>query len=158
MIVTCVTSDLVCSRGQLYSHSVWLLVWCHIYFVRHGVEVPSPPSSLGRRPPNSLAVVKFNNKRVKPKPEYALLPQVKTVHCCTCTGSGLLYLVQVLTPTLQVYSMLQLLHITTTTKAPFSGENFWEKILIALFVVIWQNLSNHGLTRFKRFVSTFTGN
>jgi hypothetical protein len=24
------------------------------------------------------------------------------------------------------------------------------------FVVIWQNLSNHGLTRLKRFVSTFT--
>jgi hypothetical protein len=40
--------------------------------------------------------------------------------------------------------------------APFSCEIFWRKIPVALFVVIWQNLSNHGLTRFKRFVSTFT--
>jgi hypothetical protein len=32
---------------------------------------------------------------------------------------------------------------------------FLVKIIVALFVVIWQNLSNYGLTRFKRFVSTF---
>jgi hypothetical protein len=30
------------------------------------------------------------------------------------------------------------------------------KITVASFVVIWQNLSNHGLTRLKRFVPTFT--
>jgi hypothetical protein len=33
---------------------------------------------------------------------------------------------------------------------------FEKKILVTLFVVIWHNLSNHGLTRLKRFVSTFT--
>jgi hypothetical protein len=27
---------------------------------------------------------------------------------------------------------------------------------VVFFVVIWQNLSNHGLTRLKRFVPTFT--
>jgi hypothetical protein len=30
------------------------------------------------------------------------------------------------------------------------------KVIVASFVVIWQNLFNHGLTRLKRFVSTFT--
>jgi hypothetical protein len=30
------------------------------------------------------------------------------------------------------------------------------KIFFSTFVVIWQNLFNHGLTRLKRFVSTFT--
>jgi hypothetical protein len=38
----------------------------------------------------------------------------------------------------------------------FRCENFWRKVPVALFVVIWQNLSNHGLTRLKRFMSTFT--
>jgi hypothetical protein len=30
------------------------------------------------------------------------------------------------------------------------------KVTVASFVVIWQNLSNYGLTRLKRFVPTFT--
>jgi hypothetical protein len=30
------------------------------------------------------------------------------------------------------------------------------KVTVASFVVIWQNLFNHGLIRLKRFVSTFT--
>jgi hypothetical protein len=30
------------------------------------------------------------------------------------------------------------------------------KVSVSFFVVIWQNLSNHRLTRLKRFVSTFT--
>jgi hypothetical protein len=30
------------------------------------------------------------------------------------------------------------------------------KVTVASFVVIWQNLSNHGLNRLKRFVPTFT--
>jgi hypothetical protein len=30
-----------------------------------------------------------------------------------------------------------------------------EKISVAFFVVIWQNLSNYGLTRNKRFISIF---
>jgi hypothetical protein len=41
-------------------------------------------------------------------------------------------------------------------EALFSCENFWGKNHVALFVVIWQKLSNHGLTGLKRFVSTFT--
>jgi hypothetical protein len=28
-------------------------------------------------------------------------------------------------------------------------------VTVAYFVVIWQNLSNNGLTRLKRFVPTF---
>jgi hypothetical protein len=35
------------------------------------------------------------------------------------------------------------------------AKSMW-KVTVASFVVIWQNLSNHGLTRLKRFVSTFT--
>jgi hypothetical protein len=30
------------------------------------------------------------------------------------------------------------------------------KVIVASFVVIWQNLSNHRLIRLKRFVPTFT--
>jgi hypothetical protein len=30
------------------------------------------------------------------------------------------------------------------------------KVTVASFVVIWQNLSNYGLTRLKRFVPIFT--
>jgi hypothetical protein len=32
----------------------------------------------------------------------------------------------------------------------------WVKVTVVYFIVIWQNLSNHRLTRLKRFVSTFT--
>jgi hypothetical protein len=38
----------------------------------------------------------------------------------------------------------------------FRREFFFRKVSVALFVVICQNLFNHGLTRLKRFVSTFT--
>jgi hypothetical protein len=38
----------------------------------------------------------------------------------------------------------------------FRCENFWGKVFVAFFVVIWQNFFNHGLTRLKRFISTFT--
>jgi hypothetical protein len=34
-------------------------------------------------------------------------------------------------------------------------EIFGRKILVTFFVVIWQNLSNRGLTKLKRFVSIF---
>jgi hypothetical protein len=39
---------------------------------------------------------------------------------------------------------------------PVCESLFFRKRTVAIFVVIWQNLSNYGLTRLKRFVSTFT--
>jgi hypothetical protein len=34
--------------------------------------------------------------------------------------------------------------------ALFRSQNILRKIPVTLFMVIWQNLSNHGLTRFKK--------
>jgi hypothetical protein len=64
------------------------------------------------------------------------------------------------------HQMPQRRHICARTSAVlvcccnFLGLFRWRKSLgkvpVALFVVIWQNLSNHRLTRLKRFVSAFT--
>jgi hypothetical protein len=42
------------------------------------------------------------------------------------------------------------------TMGVFRCQKFLGKVSVALFVVIWQKLSNHGLTKLKRVVSTFT--
>jgi hypothetical protein len=41
-------------------------------------------------------------------------------------------------------------------KAMFKFPKLFWKSTVILFVCIWQTLSNHGLTRLKTFVSTFT--
>jgi hypothetical protein len=43
-----------------------------------------------------------------------------------------------------------------STSALFRSEIFWRKISVALSLLFGKNLSNHGLTRLKKFVSTFT--
>ena len=54
-----------------------------------------------------------------------------------------------------VRASLDVSHAVTTTGV-FSSRKVCEKIIIARFDFIWQLLSNHGVIRLKRFVSSFT--
>jgi hypothetical protein len=54
-----------------------------------------------------------------------------------------------------VVDRVVLVVVGLSSLASFRSEFFFGKNFCSTFVVIWQNLSNHGLARFKRFVSTF---
>jgi hypothetical protein len=110
-------------------------LWCVTY-------VCSLTRLVGWRDPPALACVGFFSNLL-------LLWNRKCTGTCFCFVSGQHRVAVVLLNWVHARSWFH-------NQAPFSCENFWKKILVALFVVIWQNLSNHGLSRLKRFVSTFT--